>query len=408
MRSTRVGTCSQWALILTVTLAIACDREGDRQGELGVGVTAPPDNAPQNGGGTGGASNAGCRCRDAFTGPPTSEWAEVQPPSGFPNFVATDSFAVGRDDIYFAGQWRTALTDSPSGALLRWTRGCWTTELTSGAGALTDRASIHGTSSGHLFATLGDTIYQRQPGGSWAAFDATWTDQIELPWQRDLSLTRIRAVSSSELWATETNAILHYADGAWTTYQLNVGEPGEGASIRMGFLDIWVLGANAVWVAGGSDQVGSTMDPAYLHRFDGTTWSSTVVARYGVTSIWPVDGSLWYTAPGNFGDPDGDGFFEPVSLFRYDVATGSSVSFVAAGVPEERQIDFSTLWAPSATEIWASGQDVARFDGYEWSAVSDLPEAARGTSRNPVFVTGDPESIWLVAPGPRFFRKAHD
>lgn len=419
MGTVRNGICARGTLIMIVALALACDQsEGDRRGGLGAGVTDPtatnPTGADSSAGGRGGSGGAGhlaCTCPQGPAAPPSSEWTEMQPPVRVENFVGTDAFAMAPDDIYFAGYRRIMPTDNPRGVLLRWNRGCWTTELTSGEGSLTMRPSIHGTNAGTnpagLFAAIGDEIYQRSPEGTWTTFDPTWKAQIVLEGHRELSLTRIRVVSPSELWATEINAILHYNSGTWTAYQLNVGEPGEGASIRMGFLDLWVLGPNAVWVAGGSDQVGSTMDPAFLHRFDGASWTSTTVAIYGVTSIWPFDDSIWFTAPGNFGDPDADGFFEPISIFRYDNSR-PPLAFAAAGVAEQPQMNFSSLWARSATDIWASGQDVARFNGYGWSAVPGLPEGAAGINRNPVFVTGDSQSVWLVAPGPRFFRKAHD
>jgi hypothetical protein len=56
--------------------------------------------------------------------------------------------------------------------------------------------------------------------------------------------------------------------------------------------------------------------------------------------------------------------------------------------------------------MWASGTDLAHFDGQSWSLVADAPAAARGgITLNDTLVTGDAGAVWIATPGPRFFRK---
>lgn len=60
----------------------------------------------------------------------------------------------------------------------------------------------------------------------------------------------------------------------------------------------------------------------------------------------------------------------------------------------------------AANDIWAAGSDVAHFDGTTWRVPADLPPPARSPTSDftHTFVTGDPRAVWLVTPGPRFFR----
>jgi hypothetical protein len=64
------------------------------------------------------------------------------------------------------------------------------------------------------------------------------------------------------------------------------------------------------------------------------------------------------------------------------------------------------LWGRGGAEMWASGNDLAHFDGQSWSLVTDAPAPARnGQVFNNTLVTGDAGAVWLATPGPRFFRK---
>jgi hypothetical protein len=66
----------------------------------------------------------------------------------------------------------------------------------------------------------------------------------------------------------------------------------------------------------------------------------------------------------------------------------------------------SSIWGATPDDIWVAGEDVGHWDGHSWRVVDDAPAAARPVDGSPsTFVTGDPTSTWLVASGPRFFRK---
>jgi hypothetical protein len=89
---------------------------------------------------------------------------------------------------------------------------------------------------------------------------------------------------------------------------------------------------------------------------------------------------------------------------RFDGNTAPAVAML--GVDAANSIVMVSLWGRGADDVWAAGSDVAHFDGQNWALVSDAPAPARSSldERN-TFVTGDPGSVWLVTPGPRFFRK---
>jgi hypothetical protein len=66
----------------------------------------------------------------------------------------------------------------------------------------------------------------------------------------------------------------------------------------------------------------------------------------------------------------------------------------------------STTFGRGAADVWAGGDSVAHFDGQSWSLVGDAPAPAySGADEHNTLVSGDAGSVWLVTPGPRFFRK---
>jgi hypothetical protein len=93
------------------------------------------------------------------------------------------------------------------------------------------------------------------------------------------------------------------------------------------------------------------------------------------------------------------------TLRRFDGTSAPTVPI--AGIAPTQNLYMLTLFARGASDVWASGGDVAHFDGQSWSLVSDAPAAARNASNDGnTYVTGDATSVWLSTPGPRFFRKA--
>jgi len=166
---------------------------------------------------------------------------------------------------------------------------------------------------------------------------------------------------------------------------------------------IWA-GRADVWVGGSTDYIGDTMDPALLVRFDGTTWSARPAGRWTVDAIWgDGEGGVWLALPGIVDNLDGS--WKPYTL-RHD--DGVHAMTVPIGDWPEHSVVHS-LWGRARNDVWAAGDDVAHFDGRSWSRVAGVPAAVVSTGNSgQTLVTGDEGSVWLVANGPRFFRKTED
>lgn len=242
------------------------------------------------GGAAGGSPGTSCTIPGA-----AGAWTEITARAADAGLTITDSFALGADDLLFAG------TTAPgaSGNQLRvvhFSHGCWTQELSMSIDPSATRASVYGLGAGDLWAVGGDLILHNG-GQGWTPFDNGWLGKIKLtPRKFDApampTLVRVREVSASDVWFNEVENIVHWAGGTWTSY--NFDSPDYSSSGNaLDFNDIWIDGPNDIWVTGGSDVVGNTYDPAYLHHFDGTSWTAFNVAVYDVYSI-----GAWATRSG--------------------------------------------------------------------------------------------------------------
>ena len=356
----------------------------------GVGGTTGAAGATTPTGGVGGAGSGVC--------PPTpgvfGTWVEVPAPAEAMGFVARDAFAAGADDLYFSGH-IIAGSGTTTMQVLHFSHGCFTVDLST-ISSVGSEPSVHGLPTGEIWAAGGDQVYRRQGPKNWTPIDASWQTQVPDPSQPHW-LTRIRAAASNDLWVTELSNILHYKDGAWTVTNLNDPYYPASGTISFRYYDIWIDSPTSVSIVGGSDEIGNTMDAAMLHHFDGVRWDSMRVGTYDVLAMWRADTAFWLAAPGqNLGQR---------SLIRYD-ATGATTTAAVAGASDTPP-EFGRLWGRGANDLYAAGTDLAHFDGTTWSLVADQPPSAHGGGYpwTNTFVTGDATAVWIVTPGPRFFRK---
>jgi hypothetical protein len=391
------------------------ESSGGAGGGYGSGGSAGgPSVAGSCGTGTGGTGTGGSAGIGGQGGQPTcaipggTGWVEIPVPSDQSGFRATDAFALGTNDILFAGSTvdPTGVVAPSDGRLLRWSQGCWTVELTfATSSAAPASASVHGTGPNDVWATAGDLIYHRDAHG-WAAFtDEGWRNMVVQPssFFGSFQFNRVRAAAAGDFWIAATANVLHFSNEAWTAY--NFDEPGfpqTSASIGYSFNDIWIDSPSAVWVVGPSKQIGNTMSFGFVHEFDGASWTHTGVGVFSIYAIWRGGSVLWLAQPSR-DLINGQGVVVPLRAFDGTNAPGVQV----AGVDPTQFLPlYSRLWGRGASDVWAAGEDVAHFDGQGWSTVPDEPAAARNESDiSNTFVTGDDGSVWLVTPGPHFFRK---
>jgi hypothetical protein len=334
------------------------------------------------------------------TTPPGATWTEIPAPALTPGFAVTDAWPAGADDIFFVGA-----DPSPDGGntpsthrqVLRWSQGCWSIELAVEGGTFAT-PQISGTAPDDVWLTVSDAIYHRDASG-WSPLGASLSGPLAPLPGNLLILTDGQARTRDDVWFTQQGTISHLLNGQWHFQQLSVGPPGVTASISYAFNAISILAENDVWIGGGSDQVGNTMDPASLyHSVDGLAWSIHTVGAFNVNALWPVGAgdAFWLAMP-----PDS---VEPLSIRRFDADT-VTVPPVAGWSPS---LEVKSLWGRAPNDVWAAGEDIAHFDGSAWSRVTGAPDAVRdlrGVHADSV-VTGDANATWLVGVGPHFFRKA--
>ncbi len=377
-------------------------------GQGGSAAAGGPGTGGVAAGGAGGGAAGQLGC--SISAGPAGAWVEIAAPSGQSGFTVTDAFAAGSDDLLFAGS--TAPPGStPAGAeVLRWTQGCWTVDLAVAPSAANDfpHPSVHGTGPGDLWATASDLLYHRDAHG-WARFtDDSWRGLVHLPggaFGNTLQFNRVRAAAPNDIWIAATSNMLHWSNEAWAAYNFDdPGYPTQGASVGYSFAGIWIDSPSSVWPIGPSDQVGNTMDFAFLHQFDGSGWTHTGLGvDPTVYAIWRAGSVLWL-AHSTRALINGQSVAPNMQSFDGTSVTGVVIPAVD---PTEPPPTLSSLFGHGDSDLWAAGNDVAHFDGQSWSLVSDAPAAAHAAVDEPTntFVTGDAGSVWLVTPGPRFFRK---
>ena len=366
---------------------------GAGPGVAGAGGAAVGGTA---GSAVGGAAGGGC----AFTAT-AGVWSEIAARAADAGMTVTDSFALGADDVLFAG-----VTAAGAAAnqlrVVRFTSGCWSEEFSTPIDASARSASVHATGPSDLWAVGGDVI-MHGTDQAWTSFDSSWMTKVQLTPRifnapTVATLVRVRAVSATDVWFNEWENVLHWANGTWTGYNFDSGDyPNASAAIAFQFHDIWIDAADSVWVSYGSDQVGNTMDPAGIRQFDGANWTTFDTGVYDMYDIWRSGGTLWLAG----------GFQFTGTLIPF-VATASTfpepVAILGVGMSD---VGMSSLWGRAGNDIWAAGTDVARFDGTNWTLQTDVPAATHSTTQDwtNTFVGGDPAATWLVTPGPHFFRR---
>ena len=346
----------------------------------------------------GGAGGSPTGCQTAVGTPGT--WEEIAPMQGLANFHMVDAFTVGANDLMFAGYIGDPTVAAPftEARFLRWTQGCWTVELTIPMGTSEiNFPSVHGLGAGDMWASAGDAVFHRDAQGWTRLTNDSWKAQIRLPpFSIPPVILQVREAAPNDVWFAATSNILRWNGQAWTTFNFDdPNYPNESASVGLFFRSIWIDSPTSVWVGGGADQVGNTMESSIMNHFDGASWTHTALPALGqVYAIWRAGSVLWLANPsvGN-------------TLVSFDGTAGTATPI--AGVGPANSPSLTSLFGRGANDVWAAGDDVAHFDGQDWSVDPGVPALARNpTHDDNTFVTGDAGAVWLVVSGPvpHFFR----
>jgi hypothetical protein len=392
-----------------ISAATGCRRStldpGQNLLDASVGPMATPDvdgrPEPVAGADAGGADATGDLSPSCAAWPPPqgTGWDEVTRPLYLDGASVISAWAAGPDDIFFAA----------GAQIVRWTRGCWRVEGAPG-GAVT---SIAGTADVDVWAVAGGAIYHRDAAG-WSPADTSWRAQIEVPGRTaKMAVQSIQPWSLDEVWATgladgydyyegTSNYgvnlfMLRWTSGTWRAFTIDEIVPDHAAGLDFYYLGaLWVSGHDDVWIGGPTYFIGSTMNGGSVLHYDGTAWKWAAGAGFPKwpAALWGTAGEVWIAIDGG----NVSGAKQATLLHHVNDAWTSGV----VDVLPWRAEGLHSVWGRGPNDVWAAGADVVHWDGSAFALVDDAPEAVRHMN---ALVTGDANSVWLVGPGPRFFRR---
>jgi hypothetical protein len=365
----------------------------------GGGVSGPP--AGSGVGVAGGSDGGQAPPVVAACAPPSlasQAWTEVIAQSDLAGFQITDAWAVpGSDDLFF-GAMLPPTGDPPISAtrIVRWTRGCWSTEVSwSARSALAP--SVAGAARDDVWATVGDALLHRDAIG-WSRADDELRAMLDDRHPGAVPAFGAVRVGASGVWSMG-GAFIWQRDRrvGWRMFEPSADEiigPGHSSYDSFWFTALSVDDAGAA-IGGAIDISGSIPDAAFVYRYDGSAWSRRGISQGRISALQSDGaGGLWIgTASGGWNPP----LFHLGGTTANGVSQGEQVEIDGWPAATEAQ----SLWSGGANDVWAAaGCYLAHWDGASWTAVAAPPVAGSGVT----ILAGDTASIWFVTAGPRFFR----
>jgi hypothetical protein len=205
-------------------------------------------------------------------------------------------------------------------------------------------------------------------------FDGTGWSTLDTPAQGGVSC--IFALSPSEVWLCAGTEVLRF-DGA----SFSVSDVTTPTGLD-GLTSIWASSATDVWAVG---------DDAIVARFDGTTWSRTIVGSPFKAAVWGTstsdvyaldtfelqhwDGTQWSEIDLENGAGEG-GLWGAAADDLWLVTGRESPTYYDGNSWTTIETDFigdlAAIWGSSARDVWAVGSagQIAHFDGDDWRSIS--------------------------------------
>jgi hypothetical protein len=319
-------------------------------------------------------------------------WTEVIAQGDLAGFQVTDAWPVpGSDDLFFGAILHpTAVPGISTARIVRWTRGCWTTEL-SWSQRFELAPSVTGTASDDVWATVGDSLLHRNALG-WSRADDELRAIVNEKHPGGVPTFSAVRVGASGVWSMGGAFIWRRDQRGWRMFEPSDDEiigPGHSSYDSFSFTALSADDAGAA-IGGAIDISGSIPDAAFVYRYDGSAWSRRGISQGRISALQNDGaGGLWIgTASGGWNPP----------LFHLGGATSTSVAI--DGWPQATEAQ--SIWSRGANDVWAAaGCYLAHWDGASWTAEAAPPVGGSGVT----IVTGDTSSIWFVSAGPRFFRR---
>jgi len=203
------------------------------------------------------------------------------------------------------------------------------------------------------------------------------------------SFNSVAMVSPTDIWAvgsvTQSNfgtaaTLAEHWDGAqWTV----VPTPNAGQFTNNQLFGVAAVSTTDVWAVGQQIGQNGPEPSAMVVHWDGATWSQFPLPKIGVVSSLravAVVSSTDVWAAGYYYDSTG-------AHALVELWNGSAWSVV----PDPDTVTLSSISATSATDAWATGNDIEHWNGSTWQVVSTLP--ARSIS------AVAPNDVWALVAG---------
>ena len=228
---------------------------------------------------------------------------------------------------------------------------------------------IWGSSPNDVFAVGYNGTIVHYNGSNWSSMESGSTESITAVW----------GISSDSVYALTFDTILHYQEGAWSTFYASTD------FVR----DIWGTSDNDLFVVGD--------DGAILH-FNGTSWSNMVShTTKDIWGVWGISSSDVFAIcqEVNWG---GTSFY---SVLHYDGTSWNEMTCESGFV-------LGSIWGSSENDVFAGGWggELLYYDGVAWTQMSSITSNGLngiwGSSGNDVFAVGSRGTIihYTAPPSP--------
>jgi hypothetical protein len=212
-----------------------------------------------------------------------------------------------------------------------------------------------------------NAVWTFAPDDVWAGgqlmlhFDGTAFTEVAMPqagW-----VTDFLGFAPNDLYAVAGAGLLHWDGAAWSAVDFG------GTVSPSGLTAIWGTSASDLWLGDSSN--------GRVHRWNGTTWSTTVTQVVEVTDIWGSSSSDVYVS-GIFG------------LSHWNGTTWTE--------SDDFLVDHSDgLWGSGASDIWAVSEFgvMAHWDGAAWTDTLPIDDDRFHEDHTKVWGSG-PGDVWAV------------
>lgn len=242
-------------------------------------------------------------------------------------------WSSGPNDVWAVGWRNTAQQSDVDGFAFHWDGCAWSPAAITTSAGLND---VWGASANDVWVVGAQGTALHWNGSAWTA----------APTGTSGTFNHVSGSGAGDVWTIGNAGLYHWEGSAWTA------DTRLAINAQDGFLgDLWAVSPNDVWVAEGLNARGS------VAHYDGTAWTVSQPSPevdFGLFGIWSSGASTWAVGAGT-------------QVMRNTAGTWTQVK--PPGGSSQGWIN--TMG--SGTELWASGQSVARSTGDTFEKDTEVP-----------------------------------